>query len=236
MQWARARTIFLASGFGSAMGVLGYETFRIRPLREQAARVTRQLADAKLQMEQHTHTIHDALAAREKLEYLATEGRGINKMAIWSMFAVLPITAQTIECRLLANDPHLFIRSDYAVALATSSSERFYKLVPVLFQRNVARGDGERNAQLFHDLFNSLRDIHDEHDFVYRSPHTLWPGKFTETRKALQWLVERPEVPKHALRDNHIVHEYLRVSDIHRDMIDRKDCDAPTMRSKVHVG
>jgi hypothetical protein len=73
--------------------------------------------------------LQSATRARDKLDDLAREGRGISKTCIWEMFATLPHSAATVQRRLIEHDPHLQIRIDFAVSLVTLDGDKFYNLV-----------------------------------------------------------------------------------------------------------
>jgi hypothetical protein len=108
--------------------------------------------------------------------------------------------------------------------------------VPLLFERLDSRHDEDKNewtdfdheqrrTALFHELFFLLRDVHDEHDYAYRSPHPHWPGKFDETRAALVWLV----MQQGTRVDSVIMSELARIRNPANDMVNRGELGAREM-------
>jgi len=192
-----------------------------------------------------------AVIARDSMFKSCEQTLFISKMSLWEMYTLLPHTEADLKRRLIEDNnrdlvaplsPYLEnIRRDYLVALATLSKDNFYTLAPILFHRNIDAASEKEylprqkmyNDALFRDLFYLIRDIHDEHDYHYRSKHVVWPGGFDDTRAAIQGLMESPLVDDAIKAEPHIVREFKRISDPANDLVGRNEQEFYKMQSRI---
>jgi hypothetical protein len=127
-------------------------------------------------------------------------------MQIWKIYKEYPVVAQGVGAKLDAGEtvPQEYIRS--FLTMSKKHFDQYFWLV----NHNYCKGSTTQYE--LRAIFYLLRDIHDEHEYAFKSPDIDWPGSFDDTRQCIKYMFEYAEFYSETwIKDPHIQSEYKRI-------------------------